>query len=122
MTPLLKSRGGFSLMEVLIAILLLAGVGAMTMYAFSSSTQATQPGASVAYNFGRSIMEEMHERVRQDQWPTANLPLSLSNPGPQGQIKSLNSKTYTANYTVTTQDANVDGQEDFRRVRMTVSW
>ncbi len=113
-------------MELLIAMLLLAIVGSLTLFAFTSSEQINKPGSSVAYNFGRGLIEQFYERVRQDQWGTAGLPLSTVTPGPQGLTKTLNGATYTANYTVNNGagalDANADGQEDFRKVRMTVTW
>ncbi len=115
-------RSGFSLLEILIAMVLLAGVGAATMTAFTSSIQVTSSDASVAYNFGRGLLEQFYERVRQDQWTTAALPLSTVNPGPQGQTKTLNGDTYTANYTVTAIDQDGANGEDYRRVTMTVAW
>ena len=122
-----KRPNGFTLMEVLVAMILLASVAAVSLYSFSSAATVTQPGSGAAYNFGRGLFEQMLERVRQDQWGTASLPLSVSTPGPQALTKSLNGKTYTANYTVnsasgTALDANADGQEDFRKVKMTVTW
>ncbi len=129
----MKNCAGFSLVEIIIAMLILTGVGAMTMSAFVSSAKTTQPGANIGYNFGRGIFEKMYEFVRQDQWAAASLPLSLATPGtggpftPQGSTTTLNGKTYTAAYTVngnsgTAIDSNSDGKEDFRRVRMTVTW
>lgn len=118
----MRAQGGFSLMEILMAMVLLGAVGAATMHAFSSSAQVTQSDTGVAYNFTRGLLEEMHERVRQDQWGAPSLPLSLTSPGPQGQTKSLNGDTYTANYTVTSMDPDGAGGEDYRRVTMTVSW
>ena len=109
-------------MEALIAMVILAGVGGMMLTSFENSAKASKPSSGAAYNFGRGLMEQMYERVRQDQWGTASLPLSLTTPGPQGQTKSLNGETYTANYTVSNQDANADTLEDFRKVTMTVSW
>ncbi len=124
----MKINAGFSLVEIILAMVILSGVGAMTMSAFVSSIESTQPDSSVAYNFGRGILEKMHEFVRQDQWATSSLPLSTTTPGtagpftPQGSTKALNGKTYTATYTVTTQDLNVNAQEDLRKVQMTITW
>jgi len=135
----IKNNAGFSLIELIIAMTLLVGVGAMTMYSFSSSAKMTQPGGSVAYNLARGLMEQMHEYVRQDHWGDAGLPLSVAttpSPGtstalsaftPQNTSASLNGKTYTATYVVndgssSALDTNSDGREDFRKVTMTVSW
>ena len=134
-----KHGFGFSLVEVLIAMVLLAGATAMATSAFTSSLKSTQPGANVAYNFGRGIMEKMYEFVRDDQWATLALPLSTTTvpqPGtagaftPQNSIKALNGKTYTATYVVNDNtgvpiNANSgagDTREDFRKVKVTINW
>lgn len=132
----MKSNAGFSLVEILVAMVLLVSVGAMTMYSFASVAKTAQPGLGPAYHFGRGVMEKMFEFVRQDNWATAGLPLSTSTapqPGtvgvftPQGSTKTLNGKTYTLNYAINNnsgvaQDTNGDGREDFRRVRVSVTW
>jgi len=122
-------RKGFSLIEVLVAMVLLAGVGGSMIYAFSSSGQVTQSDHGVAYNIARGQLEQLFERVRQDTWPNAALPLSLQTAPARPAIapKSLNGKTFTPTYTVNNDssavvDVNGDGQEDYRRVRMNVSW
>ena len=124
----MKSNAGFSLVEIVIALVILTGVGSMTMSSFVSTAETTKPDASVGYNFGRGIMEKMYEFVRQDQWATNNLPLSVVGAGtggpfiPQGSTKALNGNIYTATYDVTSVDSNANGQEDFRRVRMAITW
>ena len=107
-------------MEILVAMLLLAGVSAVTFYAFSSSTQIVDNWSNVAYNFGRGHLEEFYERVRQDQWAAVGLPLSTAAPGPQPLVTTLNGVTYTATYAVTSVDLDGDAQEDYRRVTMMV--
>lgn len=124
----LADSHGFTLMEILIAMMLIAAVGVASMYAFASTAQVTQNDENVAYNVGRGYMEQFYERVRQDQWGTGGLPLSLTNIGrPPIVSKTLNGDTYQPTYTVNgnTQvmlDANGDGEEDYRRVQMTVTW
>ena len=108
-------------MEVLVAVVLLAGVGVMSMHSFVSSAEATKPGAGVAFSFGRGLLEQMRERVRQDRWTTGSQPLSLSSPTQFG-TKTLNGITYTPVYTTAAGDPDGDSQEDYRRVTMTVSW
>lgn len=124
----MNNNSGFSLIEIVIALVILTGVGAMTMSSFVSSVETSRPDSSIGYNFGRGIMEKMYEFVRQDQWATANLPISVTSPGtggpftPQGSVTSLNGNNYTATYTVNSVDSNFNGQEDYRRVRMTITW
>lgn len=123
------ARHGFSLIEVLVAMVLLAGVGGAMIYAFSSTTQVAQSDYGIAYNIARGQIEQLAERVRQDTWGTAGLPLALQNVPARPAIapKSLNGDTFTSTYTVNSNsgvavDQNADGEEDFRRVTMTVSW
>ena len=128
---MVKKEMGFTLMEVLVAMLLLVGVAGMVMPAFTSSVKISKPAAGVAYNFGRGLLEQMYEFVRQDWWFTPGYPLDPGAPGtvdpgsgfvPQNSSLTANNKIYTATYTVTPVDKNGDTNEDFRKVDMTVTW
>jgi prepilin-type N-terminal cleavage/methylation domain-containing protein len=126
----MKSGRGFSLMEVLVAMVLLGAVGAATMHAFSSSVGVVaQNDAGVAYNVARGRLEQFLEYVRQDQWSTAALPLSRQTAPARPAIpnKVLNGDTFVTTYAVNNDsdqpiDQNADGVEDYRRVTMTVTW
>jgi prepilin-type N-terminal cleavage/methylation domain-containing protein len=122
---------GFTLVEILVAMVLLAGIGAASLSAFSSTTRIVRTDQNVAYNFARGSLEKMFEQVRQDTWDTGSLPLSLATPGPQNIASVVNGQTLTMAYevndtpsssTAPPQDLNGDGIEDYRKVTMTVSW
>ena len=107
-------------MEVIVAMVLLASVGAITMHAFSTSVRVSSNTDNVACNFGRGLLEQVYERVRQDQWNAVGWPLSP--PGPAPQTTTLNGTLYRAVWTVTPMNPDGDGQEDYRRVQMKVCW
>lgn len=118
-------------MEILVALVLLSSMGVITLNAFSTTAQMTNTDQGVAYSLGRSILERMHEYVRQDQWGNASLPLSLTTPGPQNIASTVNGKNYTVSYrlnnspntgTAPPLDTNGDGIEDYRRVTVTVNF
>lgn len=129
MTPKRSTRG-FSLLEIIIALMLLSGVAMVVMSSFSASTRVVSGGGerNVASNFGRSILERMFEYVKADAtWTAPGGPLSLSAPGPQNVGMALNGQNYTASYSVNSAttapiDADGDGEEDYRTVDLTVSW
>lgn len=118
-------------MEVLIAMTLLAAAGAVSMYAFTSSTQVTAGSSdyNVAYNFARGVLEQFFERVRADQWADTGRELSLAITPARPAIapKTLNGKTFNATYQVNVNTEDIldfDGDlvEDVRRVDVVVTW
>ena len=114
---------GFTFMEVLIAMILLAVVGAMSFSSLSSTAKVTQTsGSNVALNVGRGVLETLYEAVRNDWWPNANRPLSIANPGAQFGNITLNGVTYARPYTTASIDVNGDATEDYRRATVTVCW
>ena len=126
---MISRQKGFSLIEVLVAMVLLAGVGGAMIFGFSSAGQSVRSDYGIAYNVARGQLEQMYERVRQDTWANASLPLSRQTVPARPAIapKSLNGKTFTTTYSVNNDsnasiDANGDGQEDYRLVQMTVNW
>jgi len=122
---------GFTLTEILVSLVLLTGVGAVSLSSFSSLTKMINTDQSVAYDFGRGLIERMWEEVRQDTWTVAGEPLSLTSPSLSNTTSTINGKTLTATYQIngvpsnqvaTPIDLNGDGIEDYRKVKMTVSW
>ena len=121
---------GFTLMEILIAMILLSLVGAVALSALSSSARITQPKNNVAMNIARGYLEELYEYVRADWSGNNNSPLALTGstlpPGPPVP-QVLDGVTYTTAYQVNPPtgaiiDLDGDSQEDYRKVTMTVTW
>lgn len=122
---------GFTLVEILVALVLLAGLGIASLNIFSSSARIVNTDQNVAYNFARGMVERMAEQVRIDTWATDSLPLSRTTPGPQNIASNINGQTLTATYqinrapsngTAPIRDQDNDGVEDYRIVDMTVTW
>lgn len=121
---------GFTIVEILVAIVLLGFVGAIVFSSFSSSAKLAQPNdANTAMNVARGYLESFYEYVREDSnyYYNPGTPIATTAPGPQARTQNLDGVTYTANYTVnnntsTIVDTNGDGKEDYRKVKMTVSW
>ncbi len=119
-------RSGFSFVEALIAMVVLSTVAAAALPALFNFTKALQSNLP-AMNVARGNLERFYEYVREDWRTMAGLPISLTTPGPQPLILTLGGTTYTTTYAVNNGtglmiDANGDGQEDYRRIQMMVSW
>ena len=115
-------RSGFTVMEILVAMVLLAAVAASALSSFTSATRITQPRSGIAQNIARGYLEQFYEYVRQDQYAAATPTPISTPPAPPPLTQTLDGTTYTTAYTVTAAEQNGDAQEDYRRVRMTVSW
>ena len=123
-----QGRSGFTLMEILVAMILLSVVATSALSSFSSSTKVVQSKNNTALNLVRGYLEQLNEYVRED-WRTNNgIPLALNGATmPSANVQVLDGVTYTTAYAVNNNsgailDANGDGQEDYRKVRMTVTW
>ena len=123
----LKSPAGFTLIEVIVAALLISGVMALLLSAFVTASHWLRPEENVAYDLGREWFENLYERVRQDGWTDAAGPLwprDPRDPAYPEQNFDLDGVRYTRAYRVESINADQDRQgiEDYRRVRMTVRW
>ena len=116
-------RNGFTLVEILVAMLLLAGISGVAFNSFSSSSKLASGSFKevTAYNLARRQLEYLYESVRADQWAAAGFPLSTVGPAPQPGNIVLDGITYGRVYTVTSIDVD-GGGEDYRRVRVTMTW
>jgi prepilin-type N-terminal cleavage/methylation domain-containing protein len=122
-------KSGFTLMEILVAMVLLSVVAASALSSFSSSTTVVQSKHNTALNVARSYLEQLYEYVRQDTYGNVNAPLALSGATlPSSGTQTLDGVVYTTTYQVnpdtpfTPIDVDGDGLEDYRKVRMAVSW
>ena len=124
----MRNAKGFTLMEIMVAMVLLASVASMAFSSFASSQKVIQNQDSLAYFVARWHLDRFYEFVRQDQYaPDTPSPLSLNGrPAPANVVLDT---TYTAAYTLNNSagaaakiDANGNGQEDYRTVNLVISW
>ena len=120
---------GFTLTELLAAVVLMSTVAVVVLSSFSSITKIVRPQNNVAVNIARGHLERFYEYVREDAayYYNAGTPISYNAPGPQPLTQTLDGVVYTTTYVVnngssTAIDVNGDGQEDYRKVKLTVSW
>jgi Tfp pilus assembly protein PilV len=108
---------GFSLLEILVSLLILAVVitGIMSVFISSQRYIIRSRHRLQAANIARQILEDLYREVRQDTWDTGELRGNYSKSGsitlPGEPI------TYNWNFTV----SNVTGYS-YRRVTVNVSW
>lgn len=102
---------GVSILEILIAGMLLSGVIVGVLKAFTSAQTLAPPfiAKSIQSNLGREKLEGMYESVRQDQWSSSSNSLY-----PGTSTPSLSGHASTCKV------SNVAGA-DYRKVELTVS-
>ena len=116
-----KRCRGFTLVEILMAMMLLGVTGVSTLRAFSNASALTDTAENPAYYLASQHLANLSEAVRQDWWPNNGNPLSLVGaPGPAAE--TVSGRLYTPVSTIATSELNGDADEDFRRVRVVVSW
>jgi type II secretory pathway pseudopilin PulG len=117
-----KRRGdrGFTLVELTVAALLVVTVAAGVLATLINAAQAIRPANHVAHYLAMQTFERLHEAVRQDWWPLGGFPLSVGGPYPDA-APVMDGVPYTRTYQVFSE-TNGDGIEDYRRVRVTVTW
>lgn len=132
----LRTRLGFTLVEIMVAMALVGATGVSILGAFSNSSLTSDAPENAAYYLAAQQLARLNEAVRADWWAANGQPLSLNSAGPQPAAETLNSShSYSPSYTVNPSgvnwdgaasgaslDGNGDGSEDYRRVRMVVSW
>ena len=124
---MVKTESGFTILEIIIATTLLAVVGSTILAAFTNSAVLTKGQDHVAYNLARQKLENLYESVRGDWWDISSKPLSLTAPDEDLAAVKLDGRSYLAVYKVNNAsgvpiDINGDGNEDYRKVEMTVQW
>ncbi len=110
---------GFSLAEVLLAGVLLAGVVVMTLRMFTNAAllSPTSVYHAEAYNLAQDKLEELHEMARQDWWNVAGKPLSDGTYPASPETITINGKSYTRQYTVSTISLP---SQDYKKVVLSV--
>ncbi|GEM_PF-1352728 len=121
-----KSRqAGFTLIEVIIASLLVSTVMAMLLAAFISANRWVSPEYNSAHYVARQQLERLSEQVRQDWWnvsatdPERRLNAAYNPPDRPAETITLDGVTYTRNYTVSNISAN---GRDYRKAAVAVQW
>jgi prepilin-type N-terminal cleavage/methylation domain-containing protein len=122
-----RNRKGFTLIEVVLAVVLLASMSVGIYAAIISATKWTQPEVNKGYNVAREKLEALYTSVRQSNWSNAANPLNTTN-APVTETTSLDSTNYAR---VTTLGAAInrnsgtgpgqDSEEDYRKVEITVT-
>ncbi len=117
-----RSSGGFTLFEILIALVLLSAVGVFAMNSFNNSTLITTGKQNTASNLARQNLEDLKNAVGDLWWNAGGQRLSPVGPSPQPAATVLDGITFTPTYTVTNVDIDLDGTADVRRVTTNVCW
>ncbi len=120
-----KRQSGFTLIEVIIASLLVSTVMAMLLAAFISANRWVSPEYNVAHYLARQQLERLSEQVRQDWWdvsttdPEQRLNPAYNPPTRPDETLTLDGLSYTRNYVVSSVTTN---GRDYRKAKVTVSW
>jgi Tfp pilus assembly protein PilV len=124
-----KPASGFTLVEVVVASLLLTTVGALLFVAFTSANRWVQPQNSSAFGLARQTLEGLYIYVRQNNpfgqpyWNATGTPLSAgfdNSASPESIV--LDNTTYQRSYKVTTVSPAGGTPKDYRKVEIKVSW
>lgn len=109
------NQHGFSLLELLVGAVILAGVVVGLLRAFTSAQSFTpaQVAKSAQSNTGRERLEGLYEGVRQDWWSALNRPLSIGTHDEQFTGKGIRYVVSPVNPT------GGDVTEDYRKVVIT---
>ncbi len=123
MPEMVCSKKGFTLIEVVVAMVVLSTVAVALLRVGISARQATpvQMDRAGAENIARMKLESLYESVRQDQWNVADQPLSVGTSQGSPQNVVVNGKTYILSYTVSSVNLSGDGGgQDYRKVDVLV--
>ncbi len=112
-----KNENGFTLLEVIVAAVLVTIVGASVLMAFVNATRWTDPSSLAAVYDARGKLDQLNEEVRNDTWNSGAL--STGNHGPS-QV-TINGRTYTQSYEVTSVPLG-SVSDAYRKVVVTESW
>ena len=117
-----KNQNGFSLVEVVVALIVLAvlSVGLLRGAISAHRSVPAQLDRSGAQNLGRAIIESLYEAVRQDWWNLTDRPLSVGTPLGAPRATTVAGRTYTSEYSVAAVNLVGDPGQDYRKIEVTV--
>ena len=112
-----RNRHGFTLLEVLIATIILAGMGAILFGSFLTARRwVVQATSGVPMNLARERLDELQMSVRMDTWNTGQMKVSAPAWTAEPAI-TLDSVSYTRSTRVSTVPAM-----QYRKVEAKVEW
>lgn len=123
MRRLAAGQGGFTLIEIIIASLLVSTVVSLLLGAFVTANRWISPEYNVAHDLAREQLERLHEQVRQDWWnnfesdPEQRLNPNFNPPDRPDETITLGGVDYTRNYRVD----EIAGK-GYRKATVTVQW
>lgn len=120
--PRERKDRGFTLLEIVIATVLLAGASAGVLSAFVNASRGLTPARNVAHYLASERQELLRESVRQDWWERPGRPLTPGGPSDDGVIL-VDGTGYRRSWTVEAVNADgADEPDDYRRVAVRVEW
>ena len=134
MAKRMKSTNGMTLMEILVAMGLLVGVGMAIFGALISAAKLAQPTPEkyTAYNHARQEAENLANAVRDDWWGggapggARNLNVGSHTICPPTCPTIINeggtNVSYTPSYLVTQVDHGIGAIDEYRKVDVKVCW
>ncbi len=116
-----KDEKGFTLIEIMIAALLVTTTAAGALAMFVNAKKMIRPGNNIAGYLAQQKLETLYEAVRQDWWGLGGRPLTAG--GPYADAVTVDGILYNRSYTVTAINANTDAvPDDYRKVDVTITW
>ena len=112
------NKAGFTIIEIIVAMLLITTVSAVALTSFVSASRWASPSELVAIYDARGKLDQLYESVRQDTWNAGGNALSL---GTHTATVNIDGRSYTRTYVVTS--VSLGGNADaYRKVVVTDSW
>ncbi len=119
------NRGGFTLVEILIATTLFAMVAPFIFSAYLAQSRAALPQtrSAAASGLAKEYLEEMKQGVRQDLWTSTQNPLQTTAVGQfdAGHVRSVGGMDYTLHKRMN-DVPKAGGGAKYRKAEVTVEW
>ena len=119
-----KNEAGFTLIEIIIAMILVTLVGASVLMAFVNASRWAEPSVLAAVFDARGKLDQLNEEVRSDEWDPSDggyLGNGLSAVTHTPPDRIINNRTYTQSYVVSSVLLG-SVRDAYRKVVVTESW